>query len=206
MKTGPAAVALAGSYVLGRMRKPQWALAVAGAVVARRLRAQGGDALGGILQSPGLGKLGEDLRGNVTAAGKAAAMAAAAHRMDALSDRIAERTAALRGTADTGPEDQGDGEAAETEAEDTGEEAPDRGEKREAGGKRRTAPRSGSRSEAARQKGDAEAKRSPAKRAPARSSRTAREGDSRKAAGRGPSRRTGSTERGGARTSGREER
>jgi hypothetical protein len=220
MKTGPAAVALAGSYALGRMRKPQWALALAGAVVARRLRAQGGDALGGILQSPGTGKLGEDLRKNVAAAGKAAAVAAAAHRMDALSDRIAQRTAAVRGTADTdtdtGPQgdsdkddkdkDDQDKATADSEAEDSGEaadqEAPDR-EEREAGSGRRAAPRSGSRSEAARQKGAAEAKRSPAKRAP---SRAARDSDSPKAAGRGPSRRTGSAARGGARTSGREER
>lgn len=210
MKTGRAAVALAGSYALGRMRKPQWALALAGAVVAKRLRAQGGDALGGILQGPGIGKLAEDLRGNVAAAGKAAAVAAASHRMDALSDRIAERTASMRGTADSDKDAEAEEpeEAEEAEDEDTGEaaeqeqEAPERREKREAGGKRRAAPRSGSRSE----KGDAEAKRGPAKRAPARTSRATREGDSPKAAGRGPSRRTGSSERGGARTSGREER
>ncbi len=81
MNAGQVAAGAAGGYLLGRFRKMRLALTVAAAVAQRRLRSQTGE---------------EGRGGALVAAGRAAALAAATRRIEALSERMAERTSALR--------------------------------------------------------------------------------------------------------------
>ncbi|MDF3293028.1 hypothetical protein [Streptomyces silvisoli] len=122
MKNGQVALALAGGYLLGRYHKMRWALALAGAAAGKRAAGVAtGKQLGrasGLLQSPEVGRLAKDIRGDLLAAGRSAAVAAVGTRINDLSDRMEERAASLR-------EPSGD------EAEgDEGEEATSRGERK----------------------------------------------------------------------------
>lgn len=101
MKTGTrVGLALTAGYVLGRLHKMKWALAVA--ALAGRGRLPGGS--GGLLQqgvklltsSPELTKLTEEMRGQLVEAGKAAAVAAVSSKINSLSDDLRDRTDAMR--------------------------------------------------------------------------------------------------------------
>lgn len=100
MKTGVRiAVAVGVGYLLGRTRKLRLALTLAGIGASGRL---GGRPAGLVKQgtklvgsSPELKALSETVRGRLVEAGKTAAMTAASSRIDALSDRLQERTRTL---------------------------------------------------------------------------------------------------------------
>lgn len=93
------AVAVGVGYLLGRTRKMRLALTLAGIGAGGRLRGgpaglvqQGSKLLG---SSPELKTLGETVRGRLVDAGKTAAVTAASSQIDALSDRLQERTRSL---------------------------------------------------------------------------------------------------------------
>jgi hypothetical protein len=101
MNTGArVGLALTAGYVLGRLHKMKWALALA--ALAGRKRLPGGS--GGLLQqgakflasSPELAKLTEEMRGQLVEAGKAAAVAAVSGKINSLSDELRERSEAMR--------------------------------------------------------------------------------------------------------------
>ncbi|MGP3949974.1 hypothetical protein [Streptomyces sp. 7N604] len=125
MKNGQAAMAIAGGYVLGRRRKTRLALALAALAARRGLGGQGGGRAGELLKSPELSRLTKNLRGELLAAGKAAAAGAVSNRVDSLSDRLEQRATSLR----TGPpgekqkeQEQNEQEQNEHEEEGKGEE------------------------------------------------------------------------------------
>jgi len=93
------ALAVGIGYLLGRTRKLRLALALAGVGAGRRL----GGGPGGLVKqgtrlfgsSPEVKALTESVRERLLDAGKAAAVTAANSQIDALSDRIQERTRSL---------------------------------------------------------------------------------------------------------------
>ena len=121
MKNAQVALALAGGYLLGRLHKMRWALALAGVAAGKRLRADGLLPTG-VLKSPEMERLAKDIRGELLSAGRTAAVAAVGTRINELSDRMGERAASLREPSDS------------AEGGDEGEEAP----------RRHKTPRSGS--------------------------------------------------------------
>ncbi|MFI0817639.1 hypothetical protein ACH4TX_14220 [Streptomyces sp. NPDC021098] len=92
MKSGQTALAFTGGYLFGRGHKVGLALTLAGMAAGRRLAS--GNLPGGIqdLASSEIGRL----RGQLVSAGRSAALSAASHRMDALSDRLEHRAESLR--------------------------------------------------------------------------------------------------------------
>ena len=141
MKTGVRiAIAVGVGYLLGRTRKLRFALTLAGIGAGRRLgggsgglAGQGAKLLG---SSPELKTLGETVRGRLVEAGKTAAMTAASGRIDALSDRLQERTRSLtsppvpgRGGEEPGEEEPGEDTHHPSRA---GRGDPEAGEKRPA--------------------------------------------------------------------------
>lgn len=110
------AVALVGGYVLGRTKKARLALTVASYIAGRQfgleprqLVNQGVRKLGEI---PQVAELGEQLRGEVMAAGREAVTATADRRLTAFADSLRERTLQL----------ESGGEKAEGEEEEEPEE------------------------------------------------------------------------------------
>jgi hypothetical protein len=110
-KTSRVATAVAAGYVLGRFKKLRMAVMVGSALANDNVR---NAALGYIKKgsgrfssaSPG-GTLTQQLGGKLVDAGKAAALAAAASKVDSISDRMAARSQSLRGTdGDTPSEDE----------------------------------------------------------------------------------------------------
>jgi hypothetical protein len=96
MNNGQVALAFTSGYLFGRNHRTRWALALASAAAGRRLMS-GHSPLGtNKLMSSEVGKLTDDFRSQLVSAGRSAAVAAVSQRMDALSDRLEERTAALR--------------------------------------------------------------------------------------------------------------
>ncbi|MEU5846254.1 hypothetical protein [Saccharopolyspora shandongensis] len=116
MKSGPQiALAIAIGYVLGRSRKMKLAIATAGVMAGRRLGvnpkdllAQGGKVIAG---SPELKKLTGEARERLMDAAKAAAIAAATNKIDAIGDNLTKRAAGLR-TPNIGEQASGLGEQA----------------------------------------------------------------------------------------------
>lgn len=92
MKSSQTALAFTGGYLFGRGHKVGLALTLAGMAAGRRLAS--GHLPGGMqeLASSEIGRL----RGQLVSAGRSAALSAASHRMDALSDRLEHRAASLR--------------------------------------------------------------------------------------------------------------
>jgi hypothetical protein len=122
MKTGArVGLAVAAGYVLGRLHKMKWALALAS--LAGRKRLTGGSA--GLLEqgakflasSPELAKLTEEMRGQLVEAGRAAAVAAVSSKINSLSDELRDRSEAMR-AASAG----GNGAAAAERDEDVQDE------------------------------------------------------------------------------------
>jgi len=92
-------VAVGVGYLVGRTRKLKLLMSLAGAGASGRL---GKNPAGLVKQatrlldsSPELKTLTETVRGRLLEAGKAAAVTAASSRIDALSDRLEERTRSL---------------------------------------------------------------------------------------------------------------
>ncbi|MCG5214850.1 hypothetical protein [Streptosporangium sp. KLBMP 9127] len=100
MKSGAkVALAVAAGYYLGRRHKLRLAAAMAVAgVVSRRGKDKGGLLQQGVkaLGSPELEEITGRLRGDLAAAGKTAAVAATSKQINAISDRLHERTEMLR--------------------------------------------------------------------------------------------------------------
>ncbi|MER5177552.1 hypothetical protein ABT009_04095 [Streptomyces sp. NPDC002896] len=96
MNNGQVALAFTSGYLFGRNHRTRWALALAGAAAGRRLMSGHSPLDTKKLMSSEVGKLTEDLRSQLMSAGKSAAVAAASQRMEALSDRLEERTSTLR--------------------------------------------------------------------------------------------------------------
>jgi hypothetical protein len=116
-----AAAAIGIGYVLGRHRKFRTAammaagMSVGGTTVGSLALKRGMKMLGSTdavqKMAPQLGELADTVRGDLIAAGKAAATAAVSNRVDALTDSIHDRTEHLRNPAATVAE--GTEEAAE---------------------------------------------------------------------------------------------
>ncbi|MGH3306180.1 MAG: hypothetical protein ACRDOX_00720 [Nocardioides sp.] len=104
---------MTAGYVLGRMHKLKLALIVGSALANRKLVSSQVDKL---TDAAGVGPLGEQL----VSAGRKAALGAVSSRIDSISDRIAERTDRLNGSAVDEDEDEYE---EEEPAED--EEAPE---------------------------------------------------------------------------------
>jgi hypothetical protein len=134
MKNGQVALALAGGYLLGRTHKMRWALTLAGLAAGSRIRPSGGGVGGKLLNSPEVGKLTQTVRDELLATGKSAALAAASHRIESLSDLMEKRASALRAGPGAEAEDEEDtdeeprGEEEEEEEEEEAEEAEDEAE------------------------------------------------------------------------------
>ncbi|MGW5264928.1 hypothetical protein ACWEQG_28460 [Microbispora sp. NPDC004025] len=119
MKDGlKVALAVIAGYYLGRHQKLRFALMLALAILAARLKGEG--AAGALLEqvpkilggaAPDVGKITERVRGDLLDIGKAAAMRATSKQIDNLSDKLHERAEALR-------HPKGKGRAAEEEEEE----------------------------------------------------------------------------------------
>ncbi|WP_050799750.1 hypothetical protein [Streptomyces himastatinicus] len=92
MKNSQVALAFTGGYLFGRGHRVGLAVTLAGMAAGRRLAS--GHLPGGMqeLASSEIGRL----RGQLVSAGRSAALSAASHRMDALSDRLEQRASSLR--------------------------------------------------------------------------------------------------------------
>ncbi|MEU9762305.1 histone protein [Streptomyces sp. NPDC047985] len=131
------AAAVAGGYVLGRTKKGRLALTVASyaagrhfGVQPRKIVTEGAKRLGGI---PQVADLGDQLRGDLMAAGREAVSAAADRRLSAFADALHERTLRLETVGEdehrTGPD--GEDLDRDIEEEDLEEEqAPEAPERR----------------------------------------------------------------------------
>jgi hypothetical protein len=196
MNTGKVAGAVTGGYLLGRFHKARWALTLAGAVAGRQLRANSKDGASDALKSTQMGKLAQTVRGQLGEAGKALAVAAAARRMDALSDRLAERTEALRGgsgsSSDADAEDaeaQEDGDEQEEDAE-AQEDGDEQEQKPERGGAKRASAKTAEPSRKPKSSGGTPKKSSTAKSHPGGAARKKSPGT--RSAGGGAAKKTGS--------------
>jgi hypothetical protein len=110
------ALAIAAGYYLGRRHKMRLAATLMAAGVAGRMRRGGGglleEALTRLGASAEMEEAFERLRGDLTKAGKAAAVAATSRQIDALSSKIHDRAEALRVPSMSGAE-SGEGEEEE---------------------------------------------------------------------------------------------
>ncbi|MFF8977163.1 DNA primase [Streptomyces cellulosae] len=113
-------LAIGAGYLLGRTKKLKMALAVGGMVAGKKLNLSPravADLVGQQLRdNPQFKELGDQLRGDLRGAGKAASGALVERQLGALADRLHGRTAEVRGRLTGGGEDR------DAEAEDTGEE------------------------------------------------------------------------------------
>ena len=86
------ALAVGGGYLLGRTRKLRFAIVVGGAITGRRLPTSATELLrmGAkvVAASPDFARLSEAVRGPLLVAGRNAAIAAARHHMEVLTDRL----------------------------------------------------------------------------------------------------------------------
>jgi hypothetical protein len=120
--------AIAAGYFLGRFKKLRLALMVGSALANKNVRStslgllQQGTA--GLTSSPEAKKLTGQISTQLMEAGRAAAVAAAANRIDKLSDKLNERSNELRDLAALDGSDEGEDQA-EDEYEDYDEEDED---------------------------------------------------------------------------------
>ncbi|MGV9526124.1 DNA primase [Streptomyces cellulosae] len=169
-------LAIGAGYLLGRTKKLKMALAVGGLVAGKKLNLSPravADLVGQQLRdNPQFKELGDQLRGDLRGAGKAASGALVERQLSSLADRLHGRTAEVRGRLAGGGEDR------DAEAEDTGEEPydeetdghePDDAEDRDDGGRERGPDAGRAAKKAAKKapakKGPAARKAAPAKRA-----------------------------------------
>ncbi|MGH3941333.1 MAG: hypothetical protein ACRDTG_22425 [Pseudonocardiaceae bacterium] len=101
---GRVMLAVAGGYVLGRTKKMKLAIMLAGMASGNKIARdpaqllQQGTKL--VQSNPQLSALSDQVRGRLVDAGKGIAVAVVSRRMDALSDRLSERTQRLSGRLD----------------------------------------------------------------------------------------------------------
>ncbi|MEV6318111.1 hypothetical protein [Streptomyces sp. NPDC051776] len=114
MNNGQVAAAVVGGYVLGRTRKARLAVTLAAVAAGRGVGGLG--KARGLMKTPEVEGLTKTLRGQLVSAGRAAAVNAIGHRVDALSDRLEHGASTLRGE----PSDEG--EAAESREEEPTED------------------------------------------------------------------------------------
>ncbi|MDC0765523.1 ABC transporter substrate-binding protein [Streptomyces sp. HD] len=130
MNNAKIGTALLGGYVLGRTKKAKLAISLGALLAGSRIKpGQVGKAL---QQSPFVHTLTDQVRSELTDAGKAAATTVLSAKADSLADALHERTAGLRekaqdqGERDTDRgEDTGGKDETETEADDEAETEPD---------------------------------------------------------------------------------
>lgn len=112
MKNVQAALVFIGGYLVGRTHKMRWAITLAGLMAGRRLLSGGDVADGGQANSPGLGRLGQELRSELMTAGRSAAISTISNRMNSMSEAMEEWSLALRpgpnGQEPDEPSSQGD--------------------------------------------------------------------------------------------------
>ena len=100
----------AGGYLLGRTKKGKLALTVAVFLAGRRLLTDPKqlltEGLRKLSQSPQFSQLSEQVRDDVLGAGAAALRGVVDRRVEALCDRIHERTAALQHSTSANDSDQ----------------------------------------------------------------------------------------------------
>ncbi|GGP99309.1 DNA primase [Streptomyces pseudogriseolus] len=167
-------LAIGAGYLLGRTKKLKMALAVGGLVAGKKLnlspRAVADLVAQQLRDNPQFKELGDQLKGDLRGAGKAASGALVERQISSLADRLHGRTAAVRGQLDgagAGAEDR-DGtdehadEHADGQPDDAGEDRDDGGREREPGAA--PAAKKAARKAPAK-KGPAAKKTAPAKRA-----------------------------------------
>ncbi|MES4908775.1 MULTISPECIES: hypothetical protein [unclassified Streptomyces] len=125
---GQVALAFTSGYLFGRGHRMRSALALAGLTAGRRLVTGRGAVGPERLMSSELGKLSHEVRGQLLAAGRSAAMSAASHRIDALSDRLEQRATALRSGSDGHKGNEGREENKDSKEADEGKEGKEAGE------------------------------------------------------------------------------
>lgn len=157
------AAAVVVGYVLGRLHKARWALALAGMAAGKKISTSPRALLGGVMDSsPQLRKLAETVGGDLVQAGAKAGVAAASHRMEGLTERLEQRTESLR-DADTHQ-----GEESEEEQED---DAPARESSRSRGSGSEQGSAASKRSPSSRERSaSSTSKSSTSKKTPSRSS------------------------------------
>lgn len=117
MNNAKLAAAVGAGYVLGRMRKARWALALAGMAAGKKITTNPGALLADVLESsPQLRELAQSVSGDLIGAGAKAGVAAAGHRMEGLTERLEQRVESLRDSAGQRDEDEDEGEEEEEEA------------------------------------------------------------------------------------------
>jgi hypothetical protein len=129
------ALAVLGGYALGRRKKAKMALLLGSALVGKRLdmRSLGKEVMGRLSESPEVGRIVGDVRGELMSTGRAAAMAALSRPLENLADRLEERTSGLTGAPSKGrrededEEDEYEERAEDHEEEEEKEEEPERG-------------------------------------------------------------------------------
>ncbi|WP_369201639.1 DNA primase [Streptomyces sp. PU-14G] len=126
------ALAVAGGYVLGRTKKAKFAFGVATMVAGKRLKlnpqALATFAKDQLSNNPQFKELGDQLRTDLRGAGKAATGALVNRQVNALADRLHERTLDVRdqlsGASDSAKETAGDAASTTRDtARKTGEDA-----------------------------------------------------------------------------------
>ncbi|MFS7872180.1 hypothetical protein ACEYXF_02315 [Streptomyces asiaticus] len=96
MKNSRVALAFVSGYLYGRGHRGTLVLGLAGLAAGKRITSGISPPGAEQLKSSELGKLGQDIGSRLVSAGREAAMSAASHRMDALSDRLERRAETLR--------------------------------------------------------------------------------------------------------------
>ncbi|MFF7264907.1 ABC transporter substrate-binding protein [Streptomyces sp. NPDC008159] len=115
MKNATIGAAVLGGYLLGRTKKAKLALS-AGALLAGSKARPG--QLAGLLDSPFLNNVAQQVRGELTEAGKAAATSVLTAKADSLAGALHERTEGLRQRSHPdGGESKGDDERTEPDDE-----------------------------------------------------------------------------------------
>ncbi|WP_225657411.1 DNA primase [Streptomyces pseudogriseolus] len=192
-------LAIGAGYLLGRTKKLKMALAVGGLVAGKKLnlspRAVADLVAQQLRDNPQFKELGDQLKGDLRGAGKAASGALVERQISSLADRLHGRTAAVRGGLDgAGAEDRdGTDEDADEDAggqshdeEPAGHEPDDAGEDREGGGREREPGAAPAVKRAAKKapakKGPAAKKAAPAKRAAGAPAPAAKKAAAKKAA------------------------
>ncbi|MBL1065638.1 hypothetical protein [Streptomyces sp. 7-21] len=139
------AAGLVGGYLLGRTKKTKIALALATYAAGRALGSPRERVMSGlrtVAEQAGLTGLGDQLREEVSRAGRAAATEAAERRLGTLAETLQARTKALRGPEASGNGSEEPGEPDEPEEpEDAAEpektEKPRRSQQRPTAGSRK---------------------------------------------------------------------
>lgn len=113
------ALAVAGGYVLGRRKKVKLAVMLGSVLLGKRLdvRSLGREAMSRLADSPEVGQIRDDLRGQLASTGRAAATAAMSAPLNKLADRLHERTAGLSGQGNEQDDRHGRDEEAEPDDE-----------------------------------------------------------------------------------------